>query len=74
MIRCFTVILITSLLSGCINVGPDYKAPIVNVPKKWTGTPKIEQKKSLQPEQWWKSFNDPCSTNLLLMPSQQIWI
>lgn len=65
MIRCFTLILITSLLSGCINVGPDYKAPIVNVPKKWTGTPKIEQKKSLQPEQWWKSFNDPMLDQLI---------
>ena len=65
MMRCFIVLLITSLLSGCINVGPDYKAPIVNVPKKWTGTPTIEQKKSLQPEQWWKAFNDPILDQLI---------
>ena len=65
MMRCFIVLLITSLLSSCINVGPDYKAPIVNVPKKWTGTPTIEQKKSLQPEQWWKAFNDPILDQLI---------
>ena len=65
MMRCFIILLITSLLSGCINVGPDYKAPIVNVPKKWTGTPTIEQKKSLQPEQWWKAFNDPILDQLI---------
>jgi multidrug efflux system outer membrane protein len=65
MMRCFIILLITSLLSGCINVGPDYKAPIVKVPKKWTGTPTIEQKKSLQPEQWWKAFNDPILDQLI---------
>ncbi len=65
MMRCFIILLITSLLSGCINVGPDYKAPIVNVPKKWTGTPPIAQKKSLQPEQWWKAFNDPILDQLI---------
>lgn len=65
MMRCFIILLITSLLLGCINVGPDYKAPIVNVPKKWTGTPPIAQKKSLQPEQWWKAFNDPILDQLI---------
>ena len=65
MMRCFIILLITSLLLGCINVGPDYKAPIVNVPKKWTGTPPIAQKKTLQPEQWWKAFNDPILDQLI---------
>ncbi len=38
MIRCSIVLFFTLLLSGC-TVGPDYKPPIVPVPKQWSEAP-----------------------------------
>lgn len=43
------------LLSGCFAVGPDYKPPEIAVPLRWSETAAAS---GIQPEQWWKSFND----------------
>ena len=66
---------LTLLVSGC-TVGPDYKPPIVPVPKQWSETPKDTHKpvpskddrgspQAAPADQWWKSFNDPVLNRLI---------
>ncbi len=43
------------LLTGCA-VGPDYKSPVVAVPKQWSGVK--ADVKSTPPDKWWQTFND----------------
>ena len=43
MIRRSIVLFLTLLVSGC-TVGPDYKRPIVPVPKQWSEAPKGNHK------------------------------
>jgi multidrug efflux system outer membrane protein len=67
MIRCSIVLFLTFLVSGC-TVGPDYKPPIVPVPKQWSGAAKDNHKGlplPAQPDQWWKTFNDPVLNRLI---------
>jgi multidrug efflux system outer membrane protein len=67
MIRCAIALSLTLLVSGC-TVGPDYKRPIVPVPKQWSETQK-DSYKGLplpeQPDQWWQTFNDPLLNQLI---------
>ncbi len=66
------LLILTLLVSGC-TVGPDYKPPIVPVPKQWSESPKgphkpvlSQDKKGLsQADQWWKSFKDPVLNRLI---------
>ena len=46
---------IAVLATGCA-VGPDYKEPVVPVPKQWHET--TATAKSALPDKWWQSFND----------------
>src|SRR5664280_1494995 len=74
MIRCAIALSLTLLVSGC-TVGPDYKRPMVPAPKQWTEATKDERTglqgnhKGLplpaQPDQWWKTFNDPVLNQLI---------
>jgi outer membrane protein, multidrug efflux system len=74
MIRCTIALSLTLLVSGC-TVGPDYKRPMVSPPKQWTEATKDERTglqgnhKGLplpaQPDQWWKTFNDPVLNQLI---------
>jgi outer membrane protein, multidrug efflux system len=60
--------------SGC-TVGPDYKRPIVSVPKQWSEAAKgstSELKGNHNglpppplPDTWWKTFNDPVLNRLI---------
>ena len=67
MIRRSIVLYITLLVSGC-TVGPDYKYPVIPVPKQWseatrdkhTGLPL-----PARPDEWWKTFNDPVLNQLI---------
>ena len=71
MIRRSIVLCITLLVSAC-TVGPDYKRPIVPAPKQWaeaikdghTGLPQPRSSET-QPDQWWKTFNDPILNQLI---------
>jgi multidrug efflux system outer membrane protein len=71
MISRSVVLLLTLLASGC-TVGPDYKRPIVPVPKQWsevtknkhTGLPASGTLEA-RPDQWWKTFNDTVLDRLI---------
>jgi len=66
MIRNRILLFLTLLVSGC-TVGPDYKPPIVSVPKQWTDDPTINRAAipQAQQDQWWKSFKDPVLDRLI---------
>jgi outer membrane protein, multidrug efflux system len=75
MIRGSIVLFLIMLVSGC-TVGPDYKRPVVPVPKQWSEAPKGNRKPVLskvegelpqtaQADQWWKTFNDPILNQLI---------
>jgi len=53
---------VSLLLSGCFAVGPDYQRPKIPIPRQWTETPAVQ---GFQPEQWWKTFNDPILDKLI---------
>ena len=71
MIRCAIALYLTMLVAGC-TVGPDYKRPVVPVPKQWHETTKNTRTElpllsthETHPDQWWKSFNDPSLNRLI---------
>ncbi len=51
------------LLSACA-VGPDYKTPVVPVPKQWH-TPTVKPTKTEALIKWWETFNDPILNQLI---------
>ncbi len=52
--------LVTALLLSACMVGPDYKAPSVELPQSWPAQPTAADQASMQLQQdWWKQFNDP---------------
>ncbi len=55
-----TLSLSLTLLAGGCTVGPDYHAPALNAPAKWS-EPLAggEQAQPVSVATWWKSFNDP---------------
>jgi multidrug efflux system outer membrane protein len=65
MTRRPVLLFITTLLTGCPAVGPDYQPPKIPVPLQWSeatvGTPSHAE----QPEKWWKTFNDPILDRLI---------
>jgi outer membrane protein, multidrug efflux system len=61
--------LISSILSGCAVVGPDYKRPKASVPSQWSGSTKsgaVVSQTAVDEElsHWWTAFNDPVLTSL----------
>lgn len=68
MIRRYILLNLALLVTGC-TVGPDYKPPVVPVPKQWSDAPKVKAKefpqRSQQQDQWWKTFNDPVLDRLI---------
>ena len=46
---------IAVLVAGCA-VGPDYKEPVVAVPKQWHEA--TSSAKTALPDKWWQTFND----------------
>jgi multidrug efflux system outer membrane protein len=48
----------TVLLSGCA-VGPDYQAPIVSLPARWSSDQTMQAPGSTHPPRWWGRLNDP---------------
>jgi NodT family efflux transporter outer membrane factor (OMF) lipoprotein len=50
------------LLSGCPAVGPDYEPPKIAVPRQWSESTVGTHP---QPDQWWKTFNDPILDQLI---------
>jgi NodT family efflux transporter outer membrane factor (OMF) lipoprotein len=56
---------ITTLLSGCFAVGPDYRPPNIPVPQQWTEATTDNRSQQQQPDSWWKTFNDPVLDKLI---------
>lgn len=70
LVRYFIIFLSASfLLTGCITVGPNYKAPEMATPDSWTGevsgaaTGKESEQEILA--RWWTTFNDPVLSALM---------
>ena len=58
-IRSVAVVLSFLALAGCA-VGPNYKRPLVAVPKHWTVEPaRADSTATPAIEEWWTSFHDP---------------
>jgi outer membrane protein, multidrug efflux system len=55
MSRSLFLICIAVLITGCA-VGPDYKEPVVAVPKQWHEA--TATAKTALPDKWWQTFND----------------
>mgnify|MGYP003673352180 FL=1 len=57
------------LIAGCAAVGPDYVAPDVNPPVRWSGDPGAAATTDpLEPaalNEWWRSLDDPVLTELI---------
>ena len=64
MIRRSLALFLILLAYGC-TVGPDFKRPVVPVPKHWSEAPKDNHKGLALAEQWWKTFNDPVLNQLI---------
>lgn len=57
------LVLTAVLLSGCA-VGPDYMAPVLDLPTKWLNAGKSKQKPA-QLSRWWVKFGDPLLSQLI---------
>jgi multidrug efflux system outer membrane protein len=71
MMRYSIVLSLTMLVIGC-TVGPDYKRPVVPVPKQWSEAAKdipsgLKGKRKGLPlqDKWWQTFNDPVLNQLI---------
>lgn len=65
MLHCpLALILLATLLFGCA-VGPDYRAPKMEVPERWSEAAPAAGQTAKAPEEWWKSFNDPLLDRLI---------
>jgi multidrug efflux system outer membrane protein len=54
-IRQIALLLGVAALAGCMNVGPDYLRPAVDVPAQWPGTTATEPVSAT----WWTAYGDP---------------
>lgn len=51
---------LAALLGGCVAVGPDYSAPELAAPTRWSETPDAaEAAPLLEQRAWWQAFGDP---------------
>ena len=63
---CGAMVLVTSLLSGCTMVGPDYKRPSVEVNQNWLETKDSRLQSGYEDYRtWWKAFSDPTLDRLI---------
>ncbi|MFZ2406855.1 MAG: TolC family protein, partial [Methylobacter sp.] len=65
MIRFLLALFAALLLTGCPAVGPDYEPPKIPVLRQWSETTASTGYHPAQPEQWWKTFNDPVLDKLI---------
>lgn len=66
------LVLVTTLLTGCTMVGPDYRRPPSNLSGQWleAGDPRIEDTPATYRD-WWRAFDDPVLENLIRAAYQQ---
>lgn len=58
------LVLCAVALSGCVTVGPDYRAPETAVPAQWS-TPAAGTQDAATLAQWWRQFEDPTLDGLV---------
>lgn len=60
------ILAVTILVSGCMTLGPDFKAPTVDIEPDWldAADPMISDQLPAHPE-WWRIFNDPVLDKLI---------
>jgi NodT family efflux transporter outer membrane factor (OMF) lipoprotein len=58
---------VAMLSGGCIEVGPDFKQPKVDVEANWTeqAPDTVERAGASSDPRWWTAFNDPVLTDLI---------
>jgi NodT family efflux transporter outer membrane factor (OMF) lipoprotein len=70
-LRLVTWLALAIALSGCVTVGPDYRAPGTSAPTAWhsemKGGLKTASPQAAQLTQWWKSLDDPQLSRLIEM-------
>ena len=66
-------ILLSLMLSGCINLGPDYQRPQVEVESDWLETedPLVSNEPAEEPKWWSSAFQDPELDRLIEAALQQ---
>jgi multidrug efflux system outer membrane protein len=55
--RLFAILLPVLLITGCINLGPDYERPDTLIPKSYYGIQAVNE--SIADLEWWQLFEDP---------------
>ncbi|TAN50683.1 MAG: efflux transporter outer membrane subunit [Methylococcaceae bacterium] len=58
------VLALTSLLTGCFKLGPDFAAPDLKVPEAWLDRDNALLKRG-DIRAWWKLFDDPALNNVV---------
>ncbi len=59
--RPLAAVLIAAVLTGCMNVGPDYKRPQVETPDQWPGETTTVAVSSI----WWRAYGDPALDQMI---------
>lgn len=64
------VAVLAIFLSGCM-VGPDYRKPYTDIPKKWASSQHIQNivTENLSEQTWWQNFHDPVLNKLITKAS-----
>lgn len=64
--RCHLLVPAMLLLGGCAAVGPDYRAPVLAAPARWSEAPgPATAAPGLEQVAWWQAFNDPLLNRLI---------
>ncbi len=59
-------LLAMSLLSGCLQVGPDFKSPAVSTQEAWTEqAPQLTNNQDIEIGSWWNNFQDETLNTLI---------
>lgn len=60
------IVMVALGLSACTTVGPDYYAPRIDLPARWSGTQGNASNADLaRLRTWWREFNDPMLNRLV---------
>ncbi len=57
--------IVVLLLGGCANVGPDYMAPQLSLPARWSVTVATGASDTRALASWWKAFDEPLLSDLI---------
>ncbi|MCW8833451.1 MAG: efflux transporter outer membrane subunit [Colwellia sp.] len=67
----YFAILVFTALTGCTTVGPDYKAPTVDIPEQWSKQSDKNELNVSNRLDWWLTFNDEVLNTLITQAQKQ---